>query len=141
MGRRGELNVGQLVRGRYGDEALIGGFTTFAGTVTAASDWGAVAERKNVRPARSDSWEWLFHDTRVPRFLIETGTLEGQRLERAIGVIYRPETERLSHYFQALIAKQFDLVIHFDETRAVEPLEPTSEWIEGELPETYPWAI
>jgi erythromycin esterase-like protein len=141
MGRRGELNVGQLVRGRYGDEALIGGFTTFAGTVTAASDWGAVAERKNVRPARSDSWEWLFHDTRVPRFLIETDALEGQRLERAIGVIYRPETERLSHYFQALIAKQFDLVIHFDETRAVEPLEPTSEWIEGELPETYPWAI
>jgi hypothetical protein len=60
---------------------------------------------------------------------------------RAIGVIYRPETERLSHYFQALIAKQFDLVIHFDETRAVEPLEPTSEWIEGELPETYPWPI
>jgi erythromycin esterase-like protein len=69
-----------LVRGRYGDEALIGGFTTFAGTVTAASDWGAVAERKNVRPARSDSWEWLFHDTRVPRFLIETCALEGQRL-------------------------------------------------------------
>jgi erythromycin esterase-like protein len=80
MGRRGELNVGQLVRGRYGDEALIGGFTTFAGTVTAASDWGAVAERKNARPARSDSWEWLFHDTRVPRFLIETCALEGQRL-------------------------------------------------------------
>jgi erythromycin esterase-like protein len=67
--------------------------------------------------------------------------LDGRRLERAIGVIYRPDTERVSHYFNARIAGQFDTVIHLDETHAVEPLEPTSEWEAGELPETYPWAV
>lgn len=67
--------------------------------------------------------------------------LEGSRLERAIGVIYRPETERVSHYFQARLADQFDAVVHIDETRAVEPLELTSEWEAGELTETYPWAV
>jgi erythromycin esterase-like protein len=67
--------------------------------------------------------------------------LEGSRLERAIGVIYRPETERLSHYFDARLAEQFDAVIHIDETSALEPLERTSEWEVGELPETYPWAV
>ena len=67
--------------------------------------------------------------------------LRGRRLERAIGVIYRPDTERLSHYFEARLADQFDALIHLDETRAVEPLERTSEWEVGELPETYPWAV
>jgi erythromycin esterase-like protein len=74
-------------------------------------------------------------------FLLETQGLEGRRLERAIGVIYRPETERLSHYFEARLADQFDAVIHIDETRALEPLERTSEWEAGELPDTYPFAV
>jgi erythromycin esterase-like protein len=141
MAERGELNVGELVREQHGDAVLTVGFTTYVGTVTAAANWGAPAERKRVRPALARSWELLFHDTAVPRFIVQTGALDGQRLERAIGVIYRPDTERISHYFRATLAGQFDTVIHLDETHAVEPLEPTSEWEAGELPETYPWAV
>jgi erythromycin esterase-like protein len=141
MSERGELNIGQLVRERHGSEALLVGFTTHAGTVTAASDWGGIAERKRVRPAMSGSWEALFHGAGVPDFILDTAGLDGRRLERAIGVIYRPQTERFSHYFHARLANQFDAVIHLDETRAVEPLELTSEWERGELPETYPWAV
>jgi erythromycin esterase-like protein len=120
---------------------LLLGFTTHSGTVTAASDWGGTAERKHVRPALPGSWELAFHELDVPRFLLEPTGLPGKALERAIGVIYLPETERMSHYFEANLAAQFDAVVHIDETRAVEPLEPTSEWFEGELPETYPWAV
>jgi erythromycin esterase-like protein len=141
MGARGELNIGQLVRERYGQEALIAGFTTYSGTVTAASDWGGLAERKRVRPALPESWESRFHSAGIPRFLIDPPAPPGRRLERAIGVIYRPETERLSHYFEAQLAEQFDLVMHFDQTQAVEPLELTSEWEQGELPETYPFGV
>jgi erythromycin esterase-like protein len=141
MGERGELNVGQLVRERHSREALLVGFTTYTGTVTAASDWGAPAERKRVRPALAGSWEALFHEAGVPRFLVEPARLSGRKLERAIGVIYRPATERLSHYFHARVADQFDALVHLDETSAVEPLELTSEWERGELPETYPWAV
>lgn len=141
MGMRGELNIGQLARLRHGRYAFVVGFTTYTGTVTAASDWGGLALRKNVVPARNDSWEGLFHDAGQTQFLVDAHAVEGRRLERAIGVIYRPETERMSHYFHATIADQFDAVIHFDETRAVEPLEPTSEWVEGELPETFPFGV
>jgi erythromycin esterase-like protein/predicted phosphoribosyltransferase len=141
LGQAGELNVGQLVRERHGEQALLVGFTTFRGTVTAASDWGGPAERKNVRPALAGSWEELFHERGVPRFLLEPAGLGGRRLQRAIGVIYRPETERHSHYFHARLAQQFDAVIHIDETRAVEPLERTSQWETGELPETFPWGV
>jgi erythromycin esterase-like protein/hypoxanthine phosphoribosyltransferase len=141
LGQAGELNVGQVVRERHGEQALLVGFTTFAGTVTAASDWGGPAERKNVRPALAGSWEELFHERGVPRFLIEPAGLGGRRLERAIGVIYRPRTERNSHYFHARLSQQFDAVIHIDETRALEPLERTSEWEAGELPETFPWGV
>jgi erythromycin esterase-like protein len=141
LGQAGEFNIGQLVRERHGRDALLVGFTTYAGTVTAASDWGAPAERKRVRRALAGSWEELFHQTGVPRFLLDTEWLDGRRLERAIGVVYRPETERLSHYFDARLASQFDMVIHLDETHAVEPLERTSDWEAGELPETYPWAV
>ena len=141
LGERGELNIGQLVRERHGLEALVVGFTTYAGTVTAASDWGGPAERKRVRRALGGSWEALFHELGAERFLLDPTGLEGRRLERAIGVVYRPETERLSHYFHARLADQFDAVVHLDETRAVEPLELTSEWEAGELPETYPWAV
>ena len=141
MRERGELNLGQLVRERHGAVACIVGFTTYTGTVTAASDWGLAAERKRVRPALPGSWERLFHQQEADRFLVEPSGLAGRRLERAIGVVYQPQTERLSHYFEARIARQFDAVVHFDETHAVEPLETTSVWEEGELPETYPWAV
>jgi erythromycin esterase-like protein/predicted phosphoribosyltransferase len=148
MGRRGELNVGQLVRQKYGHDAVLIGFTTDHGTVTAASDWDSVAERKRVRPALAGSWEAVFHASLPSRFLLIwrgnralSEALHEPRLERAIGVIYRPETERASHYFQTRLSDQFDAVLHFDETRAVEPLEYTAEWETGELPETFPFAV
>ena len=148
MGQRGELNVGQLVREKYGNEAVLVGFTTHHGTVTAASDWGKSAERKRVRPALTGSYEALFHAAQRDRFLLilnDGDTMVQQlsvpRLERAIGVIYRPDTERQSHYFQARLTEQFDAVLHFDETRAVKPLESTAEWETGEPPETFPFAV
>jgi erythromycin esterase-like protein len=148
MGQRGELNVGQLTREKYGGEAVLIGFTTHHGTVTAASDWGKSAERKRVRPALAGSYEALFHAVRHDRFLLILNDsdlmvqqLAAPRLERAIGVIYRPETERQSHYFGARLVEQFDAVLHFDKTRAVKPLESTEEWETGELPETFPFAV
>jgi len=148
MGQRGELNVGQLTRERYGSEAVLVGFTTHHGTVTAASDWGKPAERKRVRPALAGSYEALFHAAQRDRFLLilnDGDTMVQQlsvpRLERAIGVIYRPDTERQSHYFRARLPSQFDAVLHFDETSAVKPLETTEEWEAGELPETFPFAV
>jgi len=148
MSERGELNVGQLIRERFGNEAVLVGFTTHHGTVTAASDWGEIAERKRVRPALPGSYEELFHEVGVPGFLIDLreggrkiDILREARLERAIGVIYRPETERLSHYFHARLPEQFDAIIHIDETRALGPLERTSVWEKGELPETYPFTV
>jgi len=148
MGHRGELNVGQLVRERHGSDAVLVGFSTYHGTVTAASDWGSPAERKRVRQALPDSYEALFHALGRPRCLIclrpggePARLLREPRLQRAIGVIYRPQTERLSHYFRAWLPQQFDAVLHFDHTRAVEPLERTAEWERGELPETYPFRV
>jgi erythromycin esterase-like protein/predicted phosphoribosyltransferase len=141
LGQAGQLNVGQLVRERHGDEAMIVGFTTYTGTVTAASDWGGPAERKNVRRALPGSWEELFHEQGKPAFLLDPSELHGLRLERAIGVVYQPETERISHYFHARLARQFDAVIHIDQTRGLEPLERNSEWDAGELPETYPFGV
>jgi erythromycin esterase-like protein len=148
MGEAGELNLGQLVRQRYGREAVLIGFTTYQGTVTAASTWGGQAEHKRVRPALPDSYEALFHDLGLPRFLFVWGddgdvlrTLSRPRLERAIGVIYLPETERISHYFHARLADQFDAVLHFDETRAVEPLDRAAQWERGRVPETFPSGI
>ncbi|MGZ4369724.1 MAG: erythromycin esterase family protein, partial [Gaiellaceae bacterium] len=141
LGQAGELNIGQLVRQRHGTEAFLVGFTSYTGTVTAASDWGGPAERKRVRRALPGSWEELFHLSETPRFLLLPADLRGIRRQRAIGVIYRPQTERISHYFDARLADQFDAVIHIDETSAVEPLERTSEWEAGDLPETYPWAV
>lgn len=148
MGLDGEWNVGQLVRERHGRDAVLIGLTTNTGTVTAASNWDAPTERKRVRPALPGSYEALFHDLEKPRFLVQlrdekqvASALKGPKLERAIGVIYRPETERASHYFEARLSEQFDAVIHFDETRAVEPLERTVEWEAGEVPETFPTGI
>ncbi len=147
MSRRGELNLGQLVRERHGDRALLIGFSTDHGTVTAASNWDAPAERKRVRPALPGSYESLFHQTDIPRFLLSCDaadvrdTLKTPRLERAIGVIYRPRSERQSHYFPARLSDQFDVVLHIDETRALEPLERTAGWDRGEAPETFPFGV
>lgn len=146
MGEAGELNVGQLVRARWGTDSLLVGFTTDHGRVTAASDWGGAAERKHVRPALPGSYEQLFHSSELDRFFLPLGGDSGQglrdgRLERAIGVIYRPQTERASHWFHARLPDQFDGVIHFDRTTAVEPLERTSLWDEGEPPETFPTGL
>ncbi len=147
MSRRGELNLGQLARQRWPDQVVLVGFTTHSGTVTAASNWDAAAERKRVRPALPGSVESVFHALGEPRFYLDlvsgraAEVLSSPLLERAIGVIYRPETERHSHYFNANVAGQFDAVIHIDETRAVEPLERTEGWEVGEPPETYPTAL
>src|SRR5215211_2716643 len=118
MADYGELNVGQLVREKHGAEAILIGFTTYAGTVTAASDWGGAAERKRVRPALAGSWEDSLHARGERRLVLDPVELPGRRLERAIGVVYRPQSERRSHYFHAELAGQFDAVIHVDETTA-----------------------
>jgi erythromycin esterase-like protein len=148
MSRRGELNLGELARRRYGGDCFLVGFTTYSGSVSAASRWGGPVERKRVRPALASSYEALLHLTETPAFLLglrpggaAAEALRRPRLERAIGVIYRPETERESHYFHAEMAGQFDALAHFDRTRAVEPLEPTAAWVRGEPPETYPSAL
>ncbi|HEX9129871.1 MAG TPA: erythromycin esterase family protein, partial [Gemmatimonadaceae bacterium] len=145
MAGRGELNVGQLMRERWGERALLVGFSTYSGTVTAASDWDMPAEKKIVRPALEGSYEALFHELGMKNFFLGLRgnneavlALRQPRLERAIGVIYRPETERMSHYFRARLPHQFDAMLHYDVTRAVEPLERTGLWERGELPETYP---
>lgn len=148
MGEQGEWNVGQLVREKYAAEAVLVGFSTYEGTVTAATNWGGAAERKRVRPALPGSYEALFHKLQPKSFLLNlrdggeaAATLRTPRLERAIGVVYRPDSERVSHYFHARLADQFDAMIHFDQTRAVEPLERTSDWERGELPETFPSGV
>jgi len=145
MGESGELNLGQLARERFGvANVRLVGFTTHAGSVTAASEWDAPAEHKRVRDAHPQSFERLFHDTGVERFMLVPGrvpALRGERrLERAIGVIYRPHSERVSHYFFADLARQFDAVIHLDRTRALEPLDRSHLWQPGVAPEidTYP---
>jgi len=145
MGAAGELNVGQLLREHYGVAAVNVGFTTYTGTVTAASEWDAPAQRKHVRPALAGSYERMFHETGIPRFMLPlrsdpvlAAALAAPHLERAIGVIYVPQTERQSHYFHVSLPQQFDFVIHVDETRGVEPLERTARWESGELAETFP---
>jgi protein-L-isoaspartate(D-aspartate) O-methyltransferase len=125
---RGEHNIGQLARGRFGEDAALIGFGTDRGTVAAASDWDGPMEIKRVRPARDDSYEGSSRDAGIPAFFLETGPGQKEHvraglaeplLERAIGVIYRPETELLSHYFQAELSRQFDAWVWFTETEAV----------------------
>ena len=147
MGQRGELNVGQLVRERFPGKAKLIGYTTSQGTVTAASDWDEPVELKRVRPALPGSCENFFHEAATPRFFLPL-TEEPVRhllmtpmLERAIGVIYRPDTERQSHYFHAILPAQFDAVIHFDHTMAVCPLEVTARWRTSDVAETYPSGV
>ena len=141
----GQLTIGQLARERYGEACRLIGFSTYSGTVTAASEWGGPTERKNVRPALAGSIEELLHETGRREFIVPmhdgspaAAALEVVRLGRAIGVIYLPRTERQSHYFHVRPSDQFDAMIHIDTTSALEPLEPTSGWIAGQNPETYP---
>ena len=148
MGEAGEWNVGQLMRDRYHEQAVLVGFSTHHGTVTAASDWDQPARRKRVRPGLAGSWEDLLHQTSTGRFLLalrDNPALQRlaapQRLQRAIGVIYRPETERQSHYFMTRLPQQFDALIHIDETSALEPLDHGPVWHSVEPPETYPSGV
>jgi len=147
MSARGEFNIGQLVRQKYGDEAYLIGFGTDHGTVAAASEWGGPMEIKQVRPAHIDSYERVCHEVNTDNFLlplrkplreITRNRLLAERLERAIGVIYRPEYELQSHYFYASLPRQFDEYIWFDETRAVKPL--TRESTKG-MPDTFPFGL
>ena len=147
MAARGEHNIGQLCREEFGDRAYLIGFGTNSGTVAAASEWDGPMEVKKVRPALANSYEQLCHATGLARFMLGLrgrGDLCGpkrlgkERLERAIGVIYRPETELASHYFQANLPQQFDEYVWLDETHAVTPLD-TAE-IKG-LPDTYPFGV
>lgn len=143
VSRYGELNLGQLARERAGNKALLVGFTTYTGHVTAARDWDSPAEHRWVRPALKDSIEHLFERTKLERFFLpleraDEDTLSQRYLQRAIGVIYRPETERQSHYFQVSLRDQFDAIFHLDETRALEPLDVTDQWNHREMPETFP---
>jgi erythromycin esterase-like protein len=147
MSAAGELNLGQLVRERFADVSFLIGFTTHDGTVTAARNWEDPAERRHVRPSLHGSFERLFHDTGIEQFLLLLrepalrNALVAERLERAIGVIYAPETERYSHYFRARLPEQFDAVLHIDRTSALHPLERWAREEEADLPETYPTGI
>jgi protein-L-isoaspartate(D-aspartate) O-methyltransferase len=147
MSARGEYNIGHLCREEFGNAAYSIGFGTHAGTVAAASNWDGPMEVKAVLPSLKQSYERLCHETGRPRFMLPLrrrsavevrNSLAKPRLERAIGVIYRPETELASHYFQAVLPAQFDEYIWFDESRAVTPFE-TKE-LEG-LPDTYPFGL
>jgi erythromycin esterase-like protein len=152
MVAEGELNLGQLVRERHGRDAVLVGFTTYSGTVTAAANWDEPAQQRRVRPGLPGSYEALFHEVgaeAASNFLLPlrdggdaAEVLRQTRLERAIGVIYRPETERFSHYFPARLTDQFDAVLHFDETEALVPLDRDAGWeTPEELPETFPFGV
>jgi protein-L-isoaspartate(D-aspartate) O-methyltransferase len=146
MSSRGEHNVGQLCRERFGRRTYNIGFGTHTGVVAAASEWGGPIEFKRIRPSHPESYERICHESLVKRFLLPLQTVEKRlrrelsspRLERAIGVIYRPETELHSHYFQASLPRQFDEFIWFDETNPVSPLGPESG--KG-LPDTFPFGL
>ena len=150
--RRGELNIGQLVKEKFGGEARLIGFGTHTGTVAAADDWDEPMKIKRVRPSLPESYERMCHESEVPTFLLDlregerderlAGELMEPRLERFIGVIYRPETERWSHYSEAILPRQFDGYVWFDETEAVTPLP--GEQRPGERAgeeETYPFGL
>ncbi len=148
MGAGRELNLGQLTREANAASTLLVGFTTCSGSVTAASRWYADAERKRVRAPMPRSWEALFAATGMPAWYLDLRgaadaypLLRARLLERAIGVVYRPETELASHYLEARIVDQFDALFHYEHTRAVEPLERTPHWEAGEVPESFPSGI
>lgn len=148
VGSLGEWNVGELARKAYPGQTCLIGFSTYDGHVTAASEWDGPAERKRVRPALHGSYEELLHHVGLPRYWLNLRDdtpvrrlMLERRLERAIGVLYLPRSERQSHYFNAQMAQQFDAIIHIDRTDALVPLDATSGWHSGEPPETYPEGI
>lgn len=147
MAQRGEWNVGQLVREQFPQETVNIGFTTFTGTVTATDNWDETAQVKQVREGLNNSFERLFHQMEIPDFFLNLrdkgvkNLLNEPLLERAIGVIYRPETERVSHYFHTDLPRQFDGIIHFDTTRALEPIDKVASWTHEDIPETFPEGI
>jgi erythromycin esterase-like protein len=147
MGWQGEFNIGELCRTAFRDSAVLIGFGTDRGTVAAADDWDEPMRIKTVRPSRPDSYERVFLETGVPASLTDwrpherrelRELLSRSRLERAIGVIYRPESELSSHYFEAVLADQFDAYVWFEETTAVTPLAHGRP--EG-VPDTYPFGL
>ena len=145
MGWQGEFNIGELCRKGFGKDAVLIGFGTDRGTVAAADDWGAAMQVKQVRPAREDSYERVFRQSGVARSLTDLRihddlceALTRPRLERAIGVVYRPDTEFLSHYFEAVLSEQFDAFVWFEETRAVTPLRGGPP---HGAPDTYPFGL
>jgi erythromycin esterase-like protein len=147
LAAEGKINLGQLTRERYAEASLLVGFSTFSGTVTAASDWGAPAERKVMPPALAGSHEDLFHRVGRSGLLVLTGDLvvsgaarggNLRRLHRAVGVVYKQKTERASHYYESELHAQFDALVHLDQTRALEPLERWGGPELGEAPETFP---
>ena len=146
MGDMGELNLGQLAKEHYGDACCAVGMTTHEGEVTATHEWDEPAALRIVQPSMRGSYERLFHDTGVPAFVLPlahpdvSSALAAPRQERAIGVIYRPDTERASHYFTAQLPRQFSAVVHVDRTHALEPLERWGRH-EVDLPETYPTGV
>jgi erythromycin esterase-like protein len=148
MGERGEWNVGQLMRERYSSDAVLIGFSTYHGMVTAATEWDGPALHRRIRPGLHGSYEALFHQVGIKRFMLLLqnnralrNALREPRLQRAIGVIYMPDSERQSHYFHTRLDQQFDAMIHIDETRALEPLDTGVHWSSPEAPETYPSGI
>ena len=152
FGEDGQITLGQLLRQRHPDEVQLVGFTTHHGSVECASDWDEPPHRERVRPSLPGSWEELFHDCGMERFVVVASALRravgerAERLHRAIGVIYRPDSERRSHYYHARIADQYDLVVHVDETHAVQPIDRADDSLSAcethdDLPETYPSGI
>jgi erythromycin esterase-like protein len=149
-GQSDRITLGQLLRERHGAEVALVGFTTYEGSVIAAHDWDEPAQRFRVPPAAGGSWELRLHEAGLPRFYISATSLrralgDGDQLLRAIGVVYRPDSERASHYLYVSLANQFDVVVHVDATRHVEPLDttdaPTAQPDGAELPETYPTGV
>jgi erythromycin esterase-like protein len=148
LGDQGELNLGQLLRERHGKAVYSVGFTTYKGTVIAAKEWDGPGLRRRIRPALPGSYEHLFHELELPRFLLRmedlgeaASGLRERRLERAIGVVYAPHTERWSHYFLADLPAQFDAVVHCDETWALKPLDADAGHEEEDAPDTYPFGL
>ena len=144
-GHQGQINIGQLIKQKYKSKAVLIGLLTHSGTVTAASQWDGVAERKIVRPALHNSYEHFFHHFPLPAFIMcfhhnqaIKKYVPSNLLQRAIGVIYLPQTERISHYFYTDLNQQFDIVIYIDHTMALTPLETTAVWHKGEVFETFP---
>jgi erythromycin esterase-like protein len=150
MGWKGQFNIGQLCRSAYGRDAVLIGMSTDRGQVAAADDWDSDMLIKDIRPSRPDSWEHQFLKAGVPASLTDwrdptrkelRRVLSKPLLERAIGVIYRPETERGSHYFEATLAEQFDAMIWIEQTQPVTALAlPKSQRLEPE-DETYPFGV